>query len=71
LQPVRQALDFILRQQEPYPAIVIDGRWDVRMRNQGSARLLKPFRDSYEMAAGLPTTPCTSSSIRRGCGSSS
>jgi len=51
LQPVRQALDFILRQQEPYPGIVIDGRWDVRMRNQGSARLLKPFRDAYEMEA--------------------
>src|SRR5882757_608878 len=50
-QPVRQALDFILRQQEPYPGIVIDGRWDVRMRNQGSVRLLKPFRDSYEMEA--------------------
>ena len=53
LQPVRQALDFILRQQEPYPGIVVDGRWDVRMRNQGSARLLKPFRDSYEMEAGV------------------
>jgi len=49
LQPVRQALDFMLRQQEPYPGIVVDGRWDVRMRNQGSARLFKPFRDSYEM----------------------
>ena len=49
LQPVRQALDFMLRQQEPYPGIVVDGRWDVRMRNQGSARLLKTFRDSYEM----------------------
>ena len=53
LQPVRQALDFILRQQEPYPGIVVDGHWDVRMRNQASARLLKPFRDSYEMEAGL------------------
>ena len=53
LQPVRQALDFILRQQEPYPGIVIDGHWDVRIRNQGSARLLKPFRDSYEMENGL------------------
>jgi transcriptional regulator with XRE-family HTH domain len=53
LQPVRQALDFMLRQQEPYPGIVIDGRWDVRMRNQGSARLFKPFRDSYGMEAGL------------------
>ena len=51
LQPVRQALDFILRQQEPYPGIVIDGRWDVHMRNEGSARLLKPFRDSYGMEA--------------------
>ena len=57
---VRQALDFILRQQEPYPAIVIDGHWDVRIRNQASARLFKPFRQSYEMEAGLPTTPCTS-----------
>ena len=53
LQPVQQALDFILRQQEPYPGIVVDGHWDVRMRNQGSARLLKPFRDSYRMEAGV------------------
>ncbi len=53
LQLVKQALDFILRQQEPYPAIVIDGRWDVRLRNQGSARLFKPFRDSYAMEAGV------------------
>jgi len=53
LQPVQQALDFILRQQEPYPGIVVDGRWDVLMRNQGSARLLKTFRDSYEMDEGI------------------
>ena len=71
LQPVRQALDFILRQQEPYPGIVVDGRWDVRMRNQGSARLLKPFRDCTRWRPVSPTTRCTSSSIRRGCGSSS
>ena len=53
LQPVRQALDFILRQQEPYPGIVIDGRWDVRIRNQASARLFKPFRDAFEMESGI------------------
>jgi transcriptional regulator with XRE-family HTH domain len=53
LQPVRQALDFILRQQEPYPGIVIDGRWDVRIRNQGSGRLFGPFREAFEMEAGL------------------
>ena len=53
LQPVRQALDFILRQQEPYPAIVIDGHWDVRIRNQASAGLFKPFFDSYQMEKTL------------------
>jgi transcriptional regulator with XRE-family HTH domain len=53
LQPVRQALDFILRQQEPYPGIVIDGRWDVRIRNQASSRLFKAFHQSYEMEAGI------------------
>ncbi len=49
LQHVRQALDFILRQQEPYPGIVIDGRWDVRIRNEASRRLFKPFHDAYDM----------------------
>ena len=53
LQPARQALDFILRQQEPYPGIVIDGRWDVRIRNQASRRLFKAFHQSYEMGADI------------------
>ena len=53
LQPVRQALDFILRQQEPYPGIVIDGRWDVRLRNEASRRLFKTFRESYEMESDI------------------
>ncbi len=53
LQPVRQALDFILRQQEPYPGIVIDGRWDVRIRKQASRRLFKAFHQSYEMEADI------------------
>ena len=53
LQHVRQALDFILRQQEPYPGIVVDGRWDVRTRNQAATRLFKPFRDAFEMESGV------------------
>src|SRR3954453_16503696 len=53
LQHVRQALDFILRQQEPYPGIVIDGRWDVRIRNEASRRLFRPFFESYAMEPGL------------------
>src|SRR5262249_60354455 len=50
---VREALAFILRQQEPYPAIVVDGRWDVLMRNDASQRLLGPFRARYTMEASL------------------
>jgi transcriptional regulator with XRE-family HTH domain len=46
---VRQALDFILRQQEPYPAIVIDGHWDVKLRNEATWRMFSDFRQSYEM----------------------
>ncbi len=53
LQHVRQALDFILRQQEPYPGIVIDGRWDVRIRNKASGRVFRHFWDAYEMESGL------------------
>ena len=53
LQHVRRALDFILRQQEPYPGIVVDGRWDVRIRNEASARLFKAFREAYDIEPGL------------------
>ncbi|WP_119419410.1 helix-turn-helix domain-containing protein [Desertibaculum subflavum] len=53
LEPVQQALDFILRQQEPYPAIVVDGRWDIRIRNQGSARVFRLFHQAYDMPTAL------------------
>jgi transcriptional regulator with XRE-family HTH domain len=53
LEHVRQAFDFILLQQEPYPGIVVDGRWEVRIRNQASGRLLKAFREAYEMESAL------------------
>ena len=44
LEPVRRALEFILRQQEPYPAFVVDGRWNVVMRNEASRRIFELFR---------------------------
>jgi transcriptional regulator with XRE-family HTH domain len=53
LQHVRQAVDFILNQQEPFPAIVIDGRWDVRIRNESSRRIFGLFRKSYDMDKDL------------------
>ena len=44
LEHLRRALEFILRQQEPYPAIVMDGRWDIVMRNEASQRIFGLFR---------------------------
>ncbi len=35
---VRSAIELILRQQEPYPAFVLDRQWDVRMSNQAATR---------------------------------
>lgn len=39
MQPVRDALDRILRQQEPHPAVVMDRHWNITRVNEG-ARML-------------------------------
>jgi transcriptional regulator with XRE-family HTH domain len=48
---VRRALDFILRQQEPYPGLVIDGHWNILLSNGGARRLLGLFLDADAVAA--------------------
>ena len=48
---VRRALEFTLRQQEPYPALVVDGRWNILMSNEGSGRLLNLFLEPSAIAA--------------------
>ncbi len=40
---ISKALNFILRQQEPYPAIVIDRYWNLLLANNGATRLLNMF----------------------------
>jgi len=45
LEPVRRALEFTLRQQEPFPALVVDGEWNVVMGNEASARIFDLFTD--------------------------
>jgi len=40
LGEVRHALNYILTQQEPYPAVVVDRRWNLLMANDGAARLV-------------------------------
>jgi transcriptional regulator with XRE-family HTH domain len=47
---MRRALDFILRQQEPYPALVLDRHWNVLKVNEGSARVQAYFLDLVAVA---------------------
>src|SRR5262247_1719269 len=48
---VRRALEFTPRQQEPYPALVVDGRWNILMSNEGSGRLLNLFLEPAAITA--------------------
>jgi transcriptional regulator with XRE-family HTH domain len=43
LEPVRRALQFTLRQQEPFPALVVDGEWNIVMKNEGATRVFDLF----------------------------
>jgi transcriptional regulator with XRE-family HTH domain len=49
---VKMALDSILRQQEPYPALVADSGWNIVMRNLAGLRMRQAFidNDSYTAA---------------------
>ncbi len=41
LAPVRDALGYMLRQQEPYPAVVVDRRWNLLQANHGAVALVE------------------------------
>ena len=41
LKQVRAALDYILAQQEPYPAVAVDRRWNLLRANAGAGRLVE------------------------------
>jgi transcriptional regulator with XRE-family HTH domain len=38
---VREALDYMLAQQEPYPAVVVDQQWNLLKANGGTVRLVE------------------------------
>ncbi len=48
---VRRALEFMLRQQEPYPAMVLDRHWNILMTNDAMGRVMGLFLDAAAMAA--------------------
>ena len=43
LASVMQALDFMLAQQAPYPALVVDRLWNLMMANQPAAHMMRVF----------------------------
>ncbi len=56
LEQVRRALGFMLAQQEPFPALVVDRHWNIVMQNRASDRVLGLFLDP-EAAAKLVGPP--------------
>ena len=52
---VQRALGFMLRQQEPYPAMVLDRHWNILMTNEAMSRVMSLFLDPTAVeAAGAP-----------------
>jgi transcriptional regulator with XRE-family HTH domain len=41
MSAVASALDYMLNQQEPYPAVVVDRHWNLLRGNEGAARLVE------------------------------
>ena len=41
LAPIRDALDYILAQQEPFPAVVADRRWNLLQANKGAVAMVE------------------------------
>jgi transcriptional regulator with XRE-family HTH domain len=39
--PIQRALDFMLEQQEPYPAVVVDRRWNLLQANKGAVAMVE------------------------------
>jgi transcriptional regulator with XRE-family HTH domain len=54
LAAVRGALDAILAQQEPYPALVINRDWNIRQANGAAARFFRFLQAGHDTAAPDP-----------------
>jgi transcriptional regulator with XRE-family HTH domain len=57
LAPVRTAIDAILKQQEPYPAVVMNRRWDIVATNEAATRFFGMLLDGR-------TPPCANNVLR-------
>jgi len=57
LARVNRALDYMLAQQEPYPAFVVDRRWNLLRANAGAARLSEFLLGPAPPTPALADTP--------------
>lgn len=53
MAPIHRAIEFLLAQQEPYAAVVIDRCWNVLRVNGGGRRLLRTFLDPSEVSEAI------------------
>jgi transcriptional regulator with XRE-family HTH domain len=53
LAPIRDALDYILAQQEPFPAVVVDRRWNLVQANKAAVALVEFLVGPIEPGAAL------------------
>jgi transcriptional regulator with XRE-family HTH domain len=49
----REALQLALDHHEPYPALVLDGRWNLVLINPGALRFFSHFRDPFQALAAI------------------
>ena len=45
MQSITKALERVLRQHEPFPAVVMDRYWNVHLRNDAALRFFNCFID--------------------------
>jgi transcriptional regulator with XRE-family HTH domain len=57
LEPARRAIDLILQQQKPYPAVVMNRRWDILKTNEPADRLFAFLLRGAPKPAKKKTTP--------------
>ena len=80
LEVVRKALDAILRQQEPFPAIVMNRQWDIVRANEAAARFFRflleeraprrrptCFVECSTPRQHAPSSPTGRTSLKRSC----
>jgi hypothetical protein len=56
LSQVRRALGFLLAQQEPFPALLVDRHWNVLMQNEAAGRVFTLFLEP-DAIAQIPGPP--------------